>query len=271
MGVPTVLLGDGKPIPQLGFGTYKVSDADAYASVAQALQVGYRHIDTAQMYANEAGVGRAIAESGIPRDRLFITTKVWRDDLEPADARRSIEQSLTKLGVDHVDLYLIHWPATVAHGDLFIKTWDALQDFQREGLATSIGVSNFGIEHLDKLNGATPAVDQIELHPTLTQLPLVTELQLRDIAVEAWSPLGRSQDLSEPAPIAIAQAVGKSPAQVVIRWHLQMGYIVIPKSTHLERIQQNFEVFDFELSDDQITQISALNKNNRTGSDPATI
>jgi 2,5-diketo-D-gluconate reductase A len=269
--VPTVAMGDGVQIPQLGFGTYKVSDEDAYVSVTNALQVGYRHIDTATFYGNESGVGRALAESGIPRDQLFITTKLWHDSLEPEAAKRSLERSLEKLGLEQIDLYLIHWPAMVAHGDLFVKTWDAFQEFKRAGLAKSIGVSNFNIEHLDKLHGEVPAVDQIEVHPTLTQPELVAELARRNITVEAWSPLGRAADLAEPTLVDIGQQVGKSPAQVIIRWHLQMGYVVIPKSTHLERIKDNFNVFDFDLSEDQMAQITALNRNNRTGSNPSDV
>ena len=266
--VPELTLNDGVKIPQLGFGVWRVSADDIVPSVSKALEVGYRHIDTAAIYDNEGGVGQAIKESGIPRDQLFVTTKLWNDAHAKADARKAIEQSLELLGLDHVDLYLIHWPSVIAHGDLYIEAWDALQEFKAEGLTRSIGVSNFNVEHLDKLSGEVPSVDQVEMHPTFNQSELRRALDTRDITPEAWSPLGQSKDLSDPTIAKIAEATGKSPAQVIIRWHLQIGNVVIPKSITPERIAQNFDVFDFELTGDQVQQINGLDSGNRIGRDP---
>ncbi|HSN44609.1 MAG TPA: aldo/keto reductase [Propionibacteriaceae bacterium] len=270
MSVPTVTLNDGVAIPQLGFGVWQVSTDEIVASVATALEVGYRHIDTAAIYGNEEGVGQAIKESGIPRDELFITTKLWNSEHKTADARAAIETSLAKLGLDHLDLYLIHWPATVKYGDDYIEAWDAMQAFRAEGLSRSIGVSNFHAQHLDALNGAVPSVDQIELHPTFNQAPLAAELATRGITVEAWSPLGQSVDLDHPEIVKIADALGVTPAQVIIRWHLQIGNVVIPKSVTPARIAANFDVFGFELDWDQIAAISRLDAGNRLGANPVT-
>ena len=267
---PSVTMGDGRAIPQLGFGTFKVPPGDAAAVVSRALEAGYRHIDTAAMYGNEAGVGAAIAASGLPRDQIFVTTKLWNDEHHPKQARVSINASLERLGLDYVDLYLIHWPAVVKYGDSYIAAWDTLQEFKSEGLATSIGVSNFNPEHLDKLHGETPAVDQVELHPSLGQPELCAELRRRGIAIEAWSPLGRGEELSHSAVVRVAVAIGRTPAQVVIRWHLQKGFIVIPKSVTPARIVENTRVFDFTLTPAQMAAIDALDSGHRTGDDPAT-
>ena len=269
-GIPSVLLGDGVAIPQLGFGTFKVPPAETEAAVSEALRVGYRHIDTAAMYGNEHGVGAAIAASGLPRNQIFVTTKLWNDSHHPDRARAAINGSLERLGLDHVDLYLIHWPAVVKYGDAYIAAWDSLQEFKQEGLTTSIGVSNFNPEHLDKLNGETPAVDQVELHPTLTQVELRAELRRRGIAVEAWSPLGRGEDLSHPTVVGIAAETGHTPAQVVIRWHIQSGSIVIPKSVTPARVAQNAAVFDFVLTPAQMAALDAMNTGHRVGADPVT-
>jgi 2,5-diketo-D-gluconate reductase A len=269
MTEPVITLSDGVQIPQLGFGTFKIPPEDAERAVTEALQLGYRHIDTAAIYGNEQGVGAAIAKSGLKRDEIFLTTKLW-NDMHPYDkAQVAIEASLEKLGLDHLDLYLIHWPATVKYGDSYLEAWDALQEFKAEGLTRSIGVSNFNVEHLDAIGGEAPSVNQIELHPTLTQNDLRTELAIRGIACEAWSPLGRGDDLAEPAIVRIADEIGRTPAQVVIRWHLQLGNIVIPKSVTPARIAENRDVFGFELSDAQLDAITALDRDARTGSNPA--
>lgn len=268
--IPKINLSDGYEIPQLGFGTWQVPDDEAEASVSHALEAGYRHIDTAAIYGNEAGVGRAIARAGLSREDLYVTTKLWNDAHLAADARRGIESSLEKLGLDHVDLYLIHWPATVKYGDAYIEAWDAMQQFKAEGLARSIGVSNFHAEHLDKLNGETPVVDQIEVHPTLTQTALRAELASRGIAVQSYSPLGSGDELGNPVIAEIAADVGRSVAQVIIRWHLQHGLIVLPKSVTPQRIVENLDVFDFELDAAQMTRIDGLDADNRRGSHPDT-
>jgi len=270
LNIPAVTLADGKTIPQLGFGTFLVPPDDAERVTSDALAAGYRHIDTAAVYENEAGVGAAIAASGIPRDQLFVTTKLWNDSHKPDRARAGINASLEKLGLDHVDLYLIHWPATVKYGDSYIAAWDALQEFKREGLATSIGVSNFEPEHLDALNGETPVVNQVELHPSFSQVPLRHEMARRGIVVEAWSPLNRGADLGNETVAGIAAATGHTPAQVVLRWHIQSGWVVIPKSVTPNRITENLGVFDFALTDDQMAAIDALNRDARRGSNPAT-
>jgi len=267
--IPNLSMNDGKTIPQLGFGTYLVPPEDAERVVSQALETGYRHIDTAALYGNEREVGAAIAASGLARDELFVTTKLWNDEHQPDKARAAINASLEKLGLDHVDLYLIHWPAPVKYGDSYVAAWDALQEFKREGLATSIGVSNFTIEHLDKLHGETPAVDQVELHPSFAQVPLRAELAKRGIVVESWAPLGRGVDLTRPAVVQIAADTGHTPAQVVIRWHIQSGLVVIPKSVTQSRIAENFDV-DFELTPAQMHTIDALDCGDRQGNDPVT-
>ena len=268
--VPQITFNDGKKIPQLGFGVWQVENDKATPAVAKALEVGYRHIDTAAIYGNEEGVGKALKDSGIARDELFITTKLWNDSHRKDDAREAIETSLTKLGLDHVDLYLIHWPATVKYGDSYIEAWDAMQEFKAEGLVTSIGVSNFHEMHLARLNGETPVIDQVELHPTFGQAELRRVLDDRDIVTEAWSPLGQSKDLDNATIAEIAQQLGVTPAQVIIRWHLQSGRVVIPKSVTPERIEANFDVFGFELSGEQVRQIDGLDEGNRLGGDPET-
>lgn len=270
MSVPTIILNDGTTIPQLGFGTWQVSSDEAEKAVSSALQTGYRHIDTATIYGNEEGVGRAIAASGISRDELFVTTKLWNDAHEPEDARKAIETSLEKLGLDHVDLYLIHWPAPVKYGDAYIKAWNALQEFKSEGLTRSIGVSNFQPEHLDHLEGETPVVDQVEMHPTFNQAELRAELAKRSIAPEAWSPLGRSKDLQDATITKIADELGVTPAQAIIRWHLQIGNIVIPKSVTPARIEQNLASANVELTDAQVQAINGVDADNRLGGHPDT-
>ncbi len=262
--VPNVTLNDGKTIPQLGFGVWQVSEDDIVPAVSAALEIGYRHIDTAQLYGNEEGVGKAIAQSGIPRDELFVTTKL--DNARHDDPEAALQESLERLGLDRVDLYLVHWP--LQHGT-HVKAWEGLIRSREQGLTTSIGVSNYLSHHLDDLQatGVVPAVDQIEIHPTFGQQALVDDIRGRGIEIESWTPLGRG-DLEEETITGLAERLGRTPAQVVLRWHLQKGYIVFPKSVTPSRIKENFEVFDFELTADDLASIDALEKGDRTGGDP---
>ena len=268
-----ITLNDGVEIPQLGFGVWQVKDEEVVDPVLKALEVGYRHIDTAAIYGNERGVGKAIAESGVARDQLFVTSKLWNDSHKKADARRGIEETLEKLGLDQLDLYLIHWPATVKYGEEYIEAWDALQEFKAEGLTRSVGVSNFTLANLDKLNGETPSINQIEMHPSFPQLTFREELRARGITPEAYSPLGNQKepsDLELPAVKGIAEQTGLSPAQVIIRWHLQIGNIVIPKSVTPKRIEENFDVFGTELTAAQVDALRGLDAGHRQGADPDT-
>jgi len=271
MTVPTIALNDGTTIPQLGFGVFKVDPEQAERIVTDALEAGYRHIDTAAIYGNEIGVGKAIEKSGIPRDELYVTTKLWNADQGTQSAFDAIDLSLEKLGLDRVNLYLIHWP--VPSRDLYLESWLALEQIRESGKAVSIGVSNFQIEHLEKIiagSSTVPAVNQIELHPAFSQAPLRAFGRLNNIATEAWGPLGQGKyDLFDLAPIAEAAAAhGKTPAQVVLRWHLQTGNIVFPKSNSPERIAENFDVFDFELSNAEMTAIDGLDEGKRVGGHP---
>jgi 2,5-diketo-D-gluconate reductase A len=269
--VPTLSFNDGHTIPQLGFGLYRVDPDEAERIVSDALEVGYRHIDTAAIYGNELGVGRAIAASGIPRDELFITTKLWNSDHGTQSAFDAIDLSLEKLGLESVNLYLIHWP--VPSRDLFVETWKALEQIQADGKSTSIGVSNFRLSDLDRVLAETetvPVLNQIELHPLFTQLPLREYGAAHGILTESWGPLGHARiNIFDEGPItAAAEAHGVSPAQAIIRWHLQNGLVVIPKSNSRERMAQNFDVFGFELSDAEVSAISALNQDHRSGGHP---
>ena len=268
--VPDITLNDGTSIPQLGLGTYRLDDDSAYRVTSEALEIGYRHIDTATIYKNERGVGKAIRESGIPRDDLYITTKLWNGD-QPK-ARDAISSSLDRLGLEHVDLYLIHWPAP--ERGTYIEAWRALEHLKDDGLTTSIGVSNFLPEHLDALkvvSDTVPVLNQIELHPLLQQTELRAVHAERGIATESWGPLGHgSVDLAVEAPLlaVIAEAHGKSVAQVVLRWHVQEGLIVFPKTSHKERLLENISIFDFHLSDDDMDSIRALDRDQRVGTHP---
>ncbi|QNP67092.1 aldo/keto reductase [Streptomyces genisteinicus] len=267
--VPTVLLNNGARIPQLGFGVFQVPDDETTAAVSAALEAGYRSVDTAAVYGNERGVGRALASSGIPREELFVTTKLWNDDQGYDATLRAFDTSLAALGLDHVDLYLIHWPAPAQ--DLYRESWRAVEKLVADGRVRTAGVSNFGPAHLRRLlDGASlvPAVNQIELHPGLQQAELRTLHAELGIATEAWSPLAQGAVLEEDALTGIAARHGKSPAQVVLRWHLQLGNVVIPKSVTPARIRENLDVFDFALSDAEMTAVAGLDRGLRTGPHP---
>jgi 2,5-diketo-D-gluconate reductase A len=267
--VPNVPLPDGVAIPQLGFGVFQVPPEDTTEVVLGALEVGYRHIDTAAAYRNEAQVGQAVRASGLPREELFITTKLWNDDQGHDQATRAFKASLDRLELDAVDLYLIHWPAPGQ--DRYVDTWREFIDLKAEGLVRAIGVSNFQAPHLARLvdeTGVTPAVNQIELHPRLQQPGLRREHADRGIVTEAWSPLAQGEVLDDPVITQIAEAHGRTAGQVVLRWHLQLGNVVFPKSVTPARIRENFELFDFELGPQDMEAIATLDAGERTGPDP---
>ena len=262
-------LNDGRDIPQLGLGVYKVPDAEAARVVEVAIDAGYRHIDTATLYNNERGVGDGVRASGVPRDEVFVTTKVWDDDHGFDKTRRAFDTSLELLGFDYVDLYLIHWP--VPSTDLFVDTWRALEAIKADGRALSIGVSNFAPHHIDRLLDETdtvPAINQVELHPWLPQQQVRDYDASHGIRTEAWSPLARGRLIGDRVLDSIAAKHDRSPAQVVIRWHLQLGNVVIPKSVTASRIVENFQVFDFELDTADLADIAGLESGTRTGMDP---
>ncbi|GAB4582988.1 aldo/keto reductase [Nocardia sp. IFM 10818] len=269
--IPSIVLNDGQVMPKLGFGVFQVAADVAVNTVATALQVGYRSIDTAAVYRNEAEVGRAIAESGLPRDEIFVTTKVWNDHQGYDATLRAFDESMKLLGLDRLDLYLIHWP--IAQANLYVDTFRALQALKSQGRITSIGVSNFQRPHLERViaeTGETPVVNQIELHPYLSQPELRAFHAEHGIATEAWSPLGQGAELEDPVITAIATETGRTPAQVILRWHMQLGNVAIPKSVTPSRIAENFEVFDFELTNDQMARIHGLDNGTRVGPDPDT-
>jgi 2,5-diketo-D-gluconate reductase A len=273
--VPTITLNDRHAIPQLGFGVFQIRPADTVRAVTDALEVGYRHIDTAQMYGNEKEVGQAVRASGLDRADVFITTKLNNGAHEPDAARRAFDTSLSELEVDYVDLFLIHWPLpTLRDGD-FVLTWRTLEEFRRDGRARSIGVSNFQVPHLERLAAecdVVPAVNQIELHPYLLNENVRAYGEAHGIATEAWSPIAQGRVLDDPVIAAIAKRIGASPAQVVLRWHIQRGSIVFPKSTTPARIEENFDLFDFQLEPDDVVTIAALDRGEagRTGPNPDT-
>ena len=267
--IPTVTLNNGVEIPQLGFGVFQTPEDETTAAVSAALETGYRHIDTAAAYGNEAGVGRALADSGLSRDELFITTKVWNSDQGYDATLRAFDTSLAALGLDRLDLYLIHWPTPAR--DLYADTWRALERLVEEGRLRAAGVSNFQPAHLQRLldgSSLVPTINQIELHPGLQQSELRAFHAEHGIATEAWSPLAQGAVLDDEAITSIAGRTGKSPAQVVLRWHLQLGNVVIPKSVTPSRIRENFEVFDFELTDEDMSTIAGADRDLRTGPHP---
>lgn len=269
--LPTITLNNGVQMPQLGFGVFQVPDDETTAAVASALDAGYRSIDTAAIYGNEAGTGRALAESGIAREELFITSKLWIEDLGYDATLAAFEASLAKLGLDYLDLYLIHWPAP--ESDNYADSWLALDKLLADGRVRAIGVSNFLPEHLQRLidlGGTVPAINQVELHPALQQRDVGVFNAAHGIATEAWSPLAQGAVLGEPAITEIAARHGRTPAQVILRWHLQQGRIVIPKSVTPARIRENLDVFGFDLTADELAAVDALERDGRTGPHPAT-
>ena len=266
---PTLTLHDEVAIPQLGFGVFQIPPGDTERLVNEALESGYRHIDTAAVYGNEEGVGAAIRSSDIPREELFVTTKLWNADQGEEEAREAFAFSLERLGLDHVDLYLIHWPMPGA--EQIVETWKAFEEFHDEGRARAIGVSNFRVDDLEILAEETevrPSINQIELHPRFNQGELRHYHSRHGIATEAWAPLAQGELLSDPVLSGIGDAHGKTPAQVILRWHLQLGNVVIPKSATPERIRENIDLFDFELDGSQMEEIAELDRGQRIGADP---
>lgn len=265
-----ITLNNGIKMPQLGFGVWQVEDDQATAAVSKALETGYTSIDTAMIYQNEKGVGKALKETTVPREELFITTKVWNSDQGYGNTLRAFEESLERLGLDYVDLYLIHWPTP--EFDNYVDTYKALEQLYKDGRVKAIGVCNFEIEHLERLLAECdipPVLNQVECHPYLAQNELKEFCAKHDIFVEAWSPLDQGGEvLTDETIQKIAEAKGKSPAQIVLRWHLQNGTIVIPKSVTPSRIEENFNVFDFELTEAEMNEISGLNKDRRKGAHP---
>ena len=273
MTVPDIALHDGTSIPQLGFGVFQVPPAETAATVATALEVGYRHIDTAQMYGNEEGVGAAIRDSGLSRDDLYVTTKLNNTFHRPEDARREVDASLRRLGLEQVDLFLIHWPLPTRYDGDFVQTWRALIEAQQAGKTHSIGVSNFQPAHLDRIveeTGVVPVVNQVEVHPFLANEDVRAANRRHGVLTEAWSPIAKGAVMDDDTIGEIASLVGRTPAQVALRWHVQRGDIVFPKSMNRDRMQQNFELFDFELEPTHMAAIDGLDQgeSGRTGPNP---
>ncbi|WP_413806454.1 aldo/keto reductase [Streptomyces sp. OE57] len=270
--VPFITLNNGVRMPQLGFGVWQIPDDEAQVAVRNALDAGYRSIDTAAIYGNEEGTGKGLAASGLARDELFVTTKLWNGDQGYDSTLRAFDTSLTKLGLEYVDLYLIHWPMPGV--DKYVDTWKAFEKIYSEGRAKAIGLSNFHSAHIQRLLSETsivPVIDQIELHPQLPQAELRAFNARHDIVTEAWSPLGQGKGLLEDPKLAeIAEKHGKTPAQVVLRWHLDLGNVVIPKSVTPSRIKENIDVFDFQLDSEDLSAIDSLDTGNRLGFDPET-
>lgn len=275
MTVPTITLNDQTTIPQLGFGTFQVPPKETAATVSTALEVGYRHLDTAQMYQNEQGVGEAIAASGIARDELYVTSKLNNSFHRPDDVRRSFDESMTKLELDRLDLFLIHWPLPTQYGGDYVSTWRAMTELVADGRVTSVGVSNFQPAHLDRIveeTGVVPVVNQIEVHPYFTNEAARAASIRHGVEVEAWSPIAQGAVLDDAVIGEIAAAHGKTASQVTLRWHLDRGDIVFPKSMREERMRENFDLFDFALTPEEIERIAALDKgeSGRTGPNPDT-
>lgn len=267
-----ITLNDGARIPQVGLGVWQTPNDEAAPAVKAALDAGYRHVDTAAVYENEEGVGEGIRQSGLARSDIFLTTKLWNNDQGYEQTLKAFEASLTRLGTDYVDLYLIHWPS--AHRGLFVDTWKALVKLKEEGRAKSIGVSNFYPEHIEKIvaeTGVTPVINQIELHPDFQQRETRAFHEKHKIATQSWSPLGQGKLLGHPVIAEIAQKLGRTPAQVIIRWHIDNGLVVIPKSVTPSRIVENFKVFDFQLSPEDLQKLNGLDDAGaRIGPDPKT-
>jgi len=273
MSVANIELNDGNSIPQLGFGVFQVAPTETAAAVREALKVGYRHIDTAEMYGNEREVGEAIRDSGLERGEVYVTSKLNNGYHQPDDARAAFDRTLRELGSDSLDLFLIHWPLPTLYDGDYVSTWQTLEEFKRDGRARSVGVSNFQVDHLERLAAETdtvPAVNQIELHPYFLNEEVRAYDEEHGIATEAWSPLAQGAVLDDPVVTGVAERVGKTPAQVVLRWHIQLHNIVFPKSVTAERIRENFEIFDFELEPGDLEAISGLDKGEaaRIGPDP---
>jgi 2,5-diketo-D-gluconate reductase A len=273
--IPNIELNDGHSIPQLGFGVFQVEPAETAEAVERALAIGYRHIDTAEMYRNEREVGDGIRASGIDRSEIFLTSKLNNGYHEPDDARRAFDRTLSDLGFDYVDLFLIHWPLPTLYNGDYVSTWRTLEEFRADGRARSIGVSNFQVEHLQRLLAeadVVPAVNQIELHPYFQNREVAAFGAEHDIETEAWSPIAQGLVLDDPVVREVAAAVGRTPAQVVLRWHIQHGYIEFPKSVTPSRIEENFQLFDFELDAEQMARIDDLERGEpgRTGPHPDT-
>jgi 2,5-diketo-D-gluconate reductase A len=271
--VPAIDLNDGRRIPQLGFGVFKIAPDETAAAVKAALETGYRHIDTAEMYGNEREVGQGIRDAGVDRADVFVTSKLNNGFHRPDDARRAFDDTLGALGSDYVDLFLIHWPLPTLYDGDFVSTWHVLEEFAKDGRARSIGVSNFQVPHLERLakeSSVVPAVNQVEVHPYFTNEEVRAYGREHGIATEAWSPIARGTVLDDPVVERIAKAANKSPAQVVLRWHVQRGDIVFPKSVSPDRMRSNFELFDFELGDSDMDALSVLDRgeSGRTGPNP---
>ncbi|RLP88606.1 aldo/keto reductase [Micromonospora sp. BL4] len=273
--IPDISLNDGTTIPQLGFGVFQIEPKDTVAAVAKALEVGYRHIDTAEMYGNEAEVGQAVRESGLDRGSVYVTSKLNNAFHRPDDARKAFDSTLAALKMDYIDLFLIHWPLPTLYDGDFVSTWKALEEFQRDGRARSIGVSNFQVSHLRRLAveaDVVPAVNQIEVHPYFGNEEVRAYGREHNILTEAWSPIAQGKVLGDPTVVDIAEQLGRTPAQVVLRWHVQRGDIIFPKSTTPERIEENTRIFDFELDDTAMERITELDKgeSGRQGGHPDT-
>lgn len=273
--IPSIQLNDGNAIPQLGFGVFQIDRPDTVAAVTTAIDIGYRHIDTAEMYGNEAEVGEAITAAPVDYSEVFVTSKLNNGYHEPDDARRAMDETLSKLGYDHVDLFLIHWPLPTLYDGDYVSTWKTLEEFKADGRARSIGVSNFQIEHLERLAAeadVVPAVNQIEVHPYFVNAEVRAYGDEHGIVTEAWSPIAQGAVLDDDTIGKIAERVGRTPAQVVLRWHIEHGHVVFPKSVTPERIRENYEIFDFELSDDDVAKIDGLDRGEegRTGPNPDT-